>query len=215
MTLPKNPLDSELQLFEEDLKSLNPTPFVAKLAEPRLEGTSGYPVSRSITTKRRWLGSVALAWASGLAAGMLIATLWNRPSSGENGVHIVVSDQDEATAVSDLKRPELDSSGNATPLASDTVNPRDGLDFKRVRSRQRFVSGTDGQQRILRPSTPWDELLLDNRPRSWPTTNTGSASRSTDRIEQVDTPVPLPRESTHGQREFLKRMTESDDVFSA
>ncbi|MCU0713022.1 MAG: hypothetical protein MUC43_13255, partial [Pirellula sp.] len=83
-------MDEELSRFEQDLKSLTPKHCSAAASVPTMPAFHDNRLTSQIDTSvvmdhqssslpftnRRWLKTVAVSWATGLAAGLLVSAIW-------------------------------------------------------------------------------------------------------------------------------------------
>ncbi|MFN7292861.1 MAG: hypothetical protein ACK5T6_19935, partial [Pirellula sp.] len=100
MNKPNFPMDDGLNRFEQDLKSLTPKPYPsASPARTMLPihdyGATSLPGVGVVrdqqllslnSTHRNWLKTVAVSWATGLAAGLLISAFWTKMMKEETAI---------------------------------------------------------------------------------------------------------------------------------
>ena len=232
-------MDDGLDRFEKDLKSLTPkryplaSPVRTMLpihdfgASPRPDAGIGQDqqLISSKSTNRNWLKTVAVSWATGLAAGMLISAIWTKLMTEETFIYEpnLVAENDSSASVSEPSTP-LDVSSNPpsiTPPRQQTASLLRGQGF--VRNSRGIVPDFRDHQ-ILHPFMPlnnvnWNAAMTPPAKRF-----TGLQTEANQSHEQPGAPnqlsdashesLPSPFPKSQGQRQLLKSLMESDDLIS-
>lgn len=240
-------MDEELSRFEQDLKTLTPRHCSSAASVPtmpafhdsrltsRVDTRVGidHQLSSLSFTNRRWLKTVAVSWATGLAAGLLVSAIWTKLMNEEtaNFEPSLLTENNSAAGVSEPNTP-LSVSQNSTskttsrqqslspqPFTTQSLYTQRGF----VRN-MRYAPTHFPDEEILHPlmalnSVNWNAGILPHSKR--PTavqsgtkqaSKQGNAPCAASGDSQQSIPVSIPK--TQGQRELLKSLMESDDLIS-
>jgi hypothetical protein len=240
-------MDEELSRFEQDLKSLTPRHCSAAASVPTMPafhdnrltsrvdtGVGINHQSSSLSfTNRRWLKTVAVSWATGLAAGLLVSAIWtklmeeetssNEPSLlTENNSAAGVSEPNTPLSISQNSNSETTSrqqSLSAQPFTTQSLSIQRGFV-----GNTRHTSLNIPDQEILHPfmglnNVNWNPAMLPSSKRfagvqsgTKQASEQANAPGAASGDSQKSLPVSIPK--TQGQRELLKSLMESDDLIS-
>lgn len=237
-------MDDGLNRFEQDLKSLTPKPYPsASPARTMLPihdyGATSLPGVGVVrdqqllslnSTHRNWLKTVAVSWATGLAAGLLISAFWTKMMKEETAITepSLLTENSSAAGVIEPDTPlnvSKNSSSKTTsrqqPLATQPITAQRSPGFV---GNTRRTSLNSPEQEILHPfmtlnNVNWNAAMLPSSKRF-----AGAQSRTNQTSEQANAPdsasgdsqksIPVSIPKTQGQRELLKSLMESDDLIS-
>ena len=242
-------MDEELSRFEQDLMSLTPKPCFAAASVPRLPpihdnrltsqvGTGviiDHQSSSLSFTNRRWLKTVAVSWATGLAAGLLVSAIWTKLMKEETSITepSLLTENSSAVGVIEQNTPSnvsQNSSSKTTsrqqplaiqPLTAQPLIAQRGPGF--VGNTRRTPLNIPDQE-ILHPfmalnNVNWNAAMLPSSKRfagvqsgTKQASEQANAPDSASGDSQKSIPVSIPK--TQGQRELLKSLIESDDLIS-
>lgn len=240
-------MDEELTRFEQDLKSLTPRHCSAAASVPTMPAFHDNRLTSRVDTRvgidhqssslsftnRRWLKTVAVSWATGLAAGLLVSAIWTKLMEEEtsNNEPSLLTENNFAAGVSEPNTP-LSISQNSTSKTTSrqqSLSPQpfttQSLSIQRgfVRN-MRYAPTHFPDEEILHPfmalnNVNWNAGILPHSKR--PTAVQSGTKQDSEQANapgaasgdsQQSIPVSLPK--TQGQRELLKSLMESDDLIS-
>jgi hypothetical protein len=242
-------MDEELSRFEQDLKSLTPKHCSAAASVPTMPAFHDNRLTSQIDTSvvmdhqssslpftnRRWLKTVAVSWATGLAAGLLVSAIWTKLMKEETSITEpnLLTENSSAAGVSEPNTPwnvSENSSSKTTsrqqPLAtrSLTAQPITAQRGPGFVGDMRRTSLNIPDQEILHPfmglnNVNWNAAMLPSSKRF-----AGVQSGTKQASEQANAPdsgsgdsqksIPVSIPKTQGQRELLKSLIESNDLIS-
>lgn len=240
-------MDEELSRFEQDLKTLTPrhcslaapVPTMPAFHDNRLTphvdtGVGVDHQSSSLSfTNRRWLKTVAVSWATGLAAGLLVSAIWTKLMEEEtsNNEPSLLTENNSAAGVSEPNTP-LSISQNSTSkttsrqqsLSTEPITTKSSSTQRGFVRNMRYAPTHFPDEEILHPfmalnNVNWNAGILPHSKR--PTavqsgtkqaSEQGNAPGAASGDSQQSIPVSIPK--PQGQRELLKSLMESDDLIS-
>ncbi|MCU0718646.1 MAG: hypothetical protein MUC83_03000 [Pirellula sp.] len=240
-------MDEELTRFEQDLRSLTPKPCSATASVPTMPlihnnglnshigiGVATDHQSSSWSfTNRSWFKTVAVSWATGLAAGLLVSAIWTKLMEEEtsNNEPSLLTENNFAAGVSEPNTP-LSVSQNSTskttsrqqslspqPFTTQSLSTQRGI-VRNIRNAPTHFPDHE----ILHPfmalnNVNWNAGILPHSKR--PTAVQSGTKKASEQANapgaasgdsQKSIPVSIPK--TQGQRELLKSLMESDDLIS-
>lgn len=214
-------MDKELNLFEQELRSLTPRSGVS-MSDPSLTNDArmshmlgrdwlegGPPLASQQSTctsvipsvtKSNWWTTVAVSWSSGLAAGLLLSAIWTQWNMGGFDISGEITSGERFASTNDLPPSSLDSN-LPPPNKGDASNSRSNPwpDSQRTRLGNtfrggRYVAIQGNQQDVLRPFLQLYDINNDWRFTSRPTHKTFFDIPSWENAEIRDEPNVAPSE---------------------
>lgn len=237
-------MDDDLSQFELDLKSLTPKHFPASLPLQMIlpvqsvglasqadagEARDQQPQSAR-TSNSKWFKTVAVSWATGLAAGLLVSAIWSKLMKEETSVmppnllteySSVAGGTEQTEPLSVSQNSSSRTTTHQQSLSAHSLSTQPGTDFV-GNTRRTTLSSSD--QQILHPfmalnNVNWNAAMLPSSKRfagvqseNKPASEQANAPDSATGNSQKSIPVSIPK--TQGQRELLKSLMESDDLIS-
>lgn len=245
-------MDNQLDQFERELRSLTPKSNASLSKPAQVNGVgisstldlathddgsplaipqSGNQLTIPTLTRSNWWKTVAVAWSSGLAVGLLLSAIWTRSNTGEldTGRDLVGNENFASANVHsptglDSEMPSLVESATPEGMASSTrSNPWQYSQSTRLRNTlrgSRYVVTQGGQPDVLRPFSQLYDIAND-----WRFTNSSSSrelfnQRTQENPQLPDTPNSAPSElmlippaqqsAPPNQRQLLQSLYQSE-----
>lgn len=242
-------MDEELSQFERDLKSLTPRRCSATASVPTMSAFQDNRLTPQVDTSvvmdhqssglpftnGRWLKTVAVSWATGLAAGLLVSAIWTKLMKEEGSITApsLLTENRSAAGVSESNTPSTGSENSSSktisrqqpsttePLTAPSLTAQRGSGFA---GNMRRFSFDSPEQEILHPfmglnNVNWNAAMKPSSKRfaemqsgTKQDFEQSNAPDSASGDSQKSFPISIPK--TQGQRELLKSLIESNDLIS-